>query len=467
MSKEQIINFNFTEREWQRQVFENQKQFTVLAVHRRAGKSTLSCAELITKAITTKNCVYAYIAPQLKQSKAIAWKMLKDMCEQFKTQNENGKVNNLVEFRESELIVRFWTGSEIKLFGADNYDALRGIKLAGAVIDEVAQMPKELWEEVVSPALMDSNGFALFIGTPKGVNLFSDLYNRGFDPAFEKSWKSMTFNCYQTDALSKESIELYKLSVSEEIFKREMMCDFTASGTNNLLSQQEVYDAYNRVVDPAWNQRTDLYMGVDVARFGADRSVIFFRKGLVAEEPIVLQGLDLVTLAKTVKRLYIERAPKQVFVDGTGVGGGLVDMLMSWGIYVNDINFGHKSIDKQYLNVRTEIWCKMAEWVKRGAVLPKNSDLLSELCMPQYDFNDKMQKVLETKKEIRERLGKSPDLADALALTFALDFGQSSGAKDSYEELLNELEERREYEQQQQQTAWDRFEHDIGERIFF
>ena len=71
------------------------------------------------------------------------------------------------------------------------------------------------------------------------------------------------------------------------------------------------------------------------------------------------------------------------------------------------------------------------------------------------------------KKEIRERLGKSPDLADALALTFALDFGQSNGAKDSYEELLNELEERREYEQQQQQTAWDRFEQDIGERIFF
>lgn len=471
MAKEQVIDFKFLNREWQSKVFENQKRFSVLAVHRRAGKTTLSCAELIIKAITTNKCLYAYIAPELKQAKLIAWKMLKDMCEQFRGQtvgvDKKGNAISLVEFRESELIVRFWNESEIRLLGADNPDSLRGAKLAGAVIDEVAQMPKELWTEIVYPALLDSKGFALFIGTPKGVNLFSELFDRGQDIAFQKDWNSMRFTCYETGVLSEDDIELYKKSVSEEVFKREMLCDFSASGVDNLLSQKDVYDACHRKIDATFNERTDLYMGVDVARFGADRSVIFFRKGMVAEEPIVLQGLDLVTLARTIRKLVTERNPKQIFVDGTGVGGGIVDMLMSWGVYVNDINFGHKSLDKQFLNMRTEMWCKMAEWVKRGASLPNNSELLSELCMPIYDYNEKMQKVLESKRQIRDRLGKSPDLADALALTFALDFGQSDGSMNEYEREMNEIRERRLFDEHLQQTPYSRFLSDTGNGAFF
>ena len=291
--------------------------------------------------------------------------------------------------------------------------------MAGAVIDEVAQMPKELWFEIVYPALLDSKGWALFIGTPKGINLFSELFDMGVSG--KEGWTSLKFTCYQTDALDKADIEQYRKSVSEDTFNREMLCDFTASASNNLISLFDVQQASHKSIDENFLGNVPLILGVDVARFGADRSVLCFRKGLLLEEPISFKDLSLMDLAMVIKRYVNERNPTQIFVDGTGVGGGVVDILSSWGIFVNDINFGHKSLDSQFQNKRTEMWCKMAEWLKRGGIIPNNPQLLQELAMPTYEVDDKGRKCLESKKQIRDRLGKSPDMADAVALTFAED----------------------------------------------
>ena len=414
------LNYNFEPRKWQLECFEKQTRFTVLAVHRRAGKTTLAISELIAKALTDKNKgLYAYVAPELKQAKLIAWKALKESCEQFRKIRVEKKVVDLVEFRESELGIKFNNGAEIRLFGADNPDSLRGSKLAGAVIDEVAQMPKELWFEIVYPALLDSKGWALFIGTPKGINLFSELFDMGVSG--KEGWTSLKFTCYQTDALDKADIEQYRKSVSEDTFNREMLCDFTASASNNLISLFDVQQASHKSIDENFLGNVPLILGVDVARFGADRSVLCFRKGLLLEEPISFKDLSLMDLAMVIKRYVNERNPTQIFVDGTGVGGGVVDILSSWGIFVNDINFGHKSLDSQFQNKRTEMWCKMAEWLKRGGIIPNNPQLLQELAMPTYEVDDKGRKCLESKKQIRDRLGKSPDMADAVALTFAED----------------------------------------------
>ena len=101
------LNYNFEPRKWQLECFEKQTRFTVLAVHRRAGKTTLAISELIAKALTDKNKgLYAYVAPELKQAKLIAWKALKENCEQFRKIRVEKKVVDLVEFRESELGIK-------------------------------------------------------------------------------------------------------------------------------------------------------------------------------------------------------------------------------------------------------------------------------------------------------------------------------------------------------------------------
>ena len=111
--------------------------------------------------------------------------------------------------------------------------------------------------------------------------------------------------------------------------------------------------------------------------------------------------------------------PHQVFVDATGgYGGGVCDLLEQAGLPVVGVQFAGKAGDPRYANKRSEMWFLMAEWVKRGAALPPLSELVPELTSPTYFFNaDRF--ALEPKDQIKQRLGFSPDLADALALTFA------------------------------------------------
>lgn len=418
MSEELKVNFKFQPREWQKKVFALQKRYTVLAVHRRAGKTTLAIAELITMALK-KPGLYGYIAPELKQSRLIAWEALKQMTSQFLGIGYGKRKISLVEIHETEPYVQFWNGSRIMLFGADKPDRARGAKFAGIVIDEVAQMPREMWTEIARPALMDSKGWALFIGTPKGMNLFSELYDNSKN--FE-DWASAKFTCYETQALDAQEIEAYKREVPDEVFRREMLCDFTASASNQLISLFDAEQASHKTIDPNFLGSVPLVLGVDVARFGSDKSVLFFRKGLLAFEPIVAQDLNMVQLARLVQMHVTEKKPKAIFVDGTGVGGGLVDILNNWGIDCYDINFGHKSSDRQYANRRTEMWCRMADWLKKGGCIPNIPSLVEELAMPLYDVNERNEKILESKVKMRDRCGRSPDLGDALALTFAENF---------------------------------------------
>lgn len=410
------FDFQFKPRTWQQECIDNQTRFTVLALHRRAGKTILSLSEAVLYAMQ-KVGTYAYICPFLNQATLIAWKPLKDMLNnQLKV---IGAPRGFTPFVISESIktVKFYNGSEIKLLGADNPDSIRGSKLAGCILDEVAQMPNELWSEIVRPALADSHGWALFIGTPKGTNLFSELFDRGNDPKFPE-WSARKYTCYQTDALPASEIEAMRLEMSEEEFKREMLCDFDALAFDQFIPTKLVTQSMNCTYAENAFAGYKTIMGVDVARYGDDRSVIFLRKGKVAFKPIYFHGLDLMTLAEQVMRIARDNKVEVINVDGTGVGGGVVDILRSYGQIVYDINFGYKSAHPDCINKRTEMHFLLRQWLMSGGSLPNDSQLKKELTAPIYEKDDQGRFVLESKKAIRKRLGFSPDLADALALTF-------------------------------------------------
>lgn len=413
------LKINFKPRKWQQECMDNFNRFSVLALHRRAGKTTLGVAMLLTAALTTTGN-YAYVSPQKNQSKANMWDIIKFQLSEFLEFQAARNSKELVDIRDSDLTVHFANKSKIFLLGAEDPDKIRGAKLNGAIIDEVAQMPREIWFEILRPALMDTKGFALFIGTPKGINLFSDLFDRGNNPSFKDEWVSMRYTCYDTGVLSPTEIENYRKEVDENTFRREMLCDFSASGEDQVISYEAVSEAMMKIPDQLLLTSPDpLIMGVDVSRYGNDRSVIFFRKGFVAEKPIFTSHCSIPDLASFVNYHYSIRLPEAVFVDGTGVGGGVVDLLTDFGLPVYDINFSKKSFDPRYKNKRTEMWFKMAEWIRQGGCIYPDDHLKSELAAPIYKTDEGGQICLESKKDIRCRLGKSPDMADALALTFA------------------------------------------------
>lgn len=419
------LSLNLNLRPWQQDCIDHQTRFTVLACHRRSGKSHLAVYELCCAAFS-KPGNYAYVSPQKNQSKTNVWDVFKLILKDFVGQKADveGKTD-LVWFKESDITIRFYNGSIIYFLGGEDPDKIRGVKLNGVVVDEVAQTPKELWTEILRPALMDTKGWALFIGTPKGINLFSELYYRGQDPKFQPEWSSRKYDCYSTDAIPPAEIEAYRQESNENTFNREMLCDFSASADDQLISLDDVNAAMSREYDPrVMCLDLPLIMGVDVARMGADKSVIFFRRGKIAEAPIKIENGPLTQLALNVVRYYESRLPDVIVVDGTGVGGGLVDILTARlpQVRILDINFTAKAIDSTFANKRTEMWCDMANWIRTGGYLPNDVELKQELCAPLYEADEAGRKILEPKKKIRDRLGWSPDLADGLALTFASKF---------------------------------------------
>lgn len=203
---------------------------------------------------------------------------------------------------------------------------------------------------------------------------------------------------------------------------------FPPAGFRSLLGIEDVNAAMER------HYREDDYsfaakiLGVDVAREGDDSSVIFPRQGLASFTPIVMRNAKTIEGAGAVARKEADWGADATFVDNTGgFGGGWIDQLTNLGRTPMGIHFASSATDPGYANKRAEMWFKMAEWVKGGGALPKIPALIAELTTPTYTFKgDKL--LIEPKEDIKKRLGRSPDLADALALTFAFPVAPKSMA---------------------------------------
>jgi phage terminase large subunit len=200
--------------------------------------------------------------------------------------------------------------------------------------------------------------------------------------------------------------------------KINILGKFPSEAQDTLLTEDEVRQASLR--HGSIHDTDERRIGVDVARQGDDRTVIMERIGNVAYMPLEMRGIDSVGVADRVYRYKAERHTDMELIDGTGgYGAGVVDNLVRLGLAPVEIHFSSKASDVAFLNKRSEMWFRMAEWIKNGGCIPRHTDLLRELTCVKVEYrNGKMR--IEEKDSIKKRLGFSPDIADALALTFAL-----------------------------------------------
>ena len=388
-------------------------RFCVLVAHRRLGKTVLSVNHLIKRAITDRKerGMYAYLAPFRNQAEQIAWGYLKHYTSQIPATSIN----------EQKLSILLPNGATIRIFGADNPDALRGLYFDGVVIDEVAQIKPTLWGEVIRPALADRKGWAAFIGTPKGINLFSQIYDQALNlmSKGDPDWCAMLYSVEQTHVIDEKELAALKVEMSENEFRQEFLCDFSAAQDNGLIPIDDIRAAANKFYRESEYMGAPLIYGIDVARFGSDASVIFKRRGLVAFEPIVIRKFDNMALADRIAVEMAKEKPDAVFID-SGAGQGVIDRLRQMRFDVVEVPFGAQAVDKeQFANRRMEMWWHMAQWIKQGGAIPPDPVLQGDLGAPTYGYTPKGPKILEAKDKLKERIGRSPDLADALALTFA------------------------------------------------
>jgi len=193
------------------------KRWSSIVAHRRCGKTVGCINDLIAKALYNKrkNPRYGYLAPTYRQGKEIAWMYLKDFAKPV-----------IKKAKESELSIELINGAKISIFGADNPDSLRGLYFDGVILDEFGDMRPSVWGEVVLPTLVDRRGWAVFIGTPKGKNHFWKLHETSkHDP----DWFSSTLLVTETGLFGDEEIAEFRKQMSDEQFRQEFLCDFTAA----------------------------------------------------------------------------------------------------------------------------------------------------------------------------------------------------------------------------------------------
>lgn len=313
-----------------------------------------------------------------------------------------------------------------------NTEAFAGLHNQGkriiVIFDEGSAIPDTIWE-VTEGALTDRDTqiiWAVFGNPTRNTGRFRDCFQGG---RFSHRWKAAAIDSRQVPISNKKQLQRWVDDYGEDsdFVRIRVRGIFPRIDAESFISFSLANDAVEREVLP---QGGGIILGVDVGRFGDDPSVIYPRQGrdAVSRPPEIFYGIDLMTLAGRVAAAFLRHGATICMVDEGGVGGGVVDRLRQLRIPVVGVDFGSKpdyfyGEQTRYANKRAEIWGGLRDWLADGCIpnISTGDDvtLVEELAAPTYGLNAKEAIQLESKKEMRRRGVASPNVADALACTFA------------------------------------------------
>ena len=414
--------------------------------HRRAGKDS-TALNLTAREMFKRAGTYWHLFPEQAQARKAIWNGVdgkgRRIIDQFLPLEVRTRTSG------QEMLIALGQGAIWQMAGSDNYDSLVGSNPIGVVFTEWALANPLAWE-YIRPILLENGGWALFITTPRGRNHAYKMHQMALH---NDAWFADLATYRDTGILSDAQIQQERdAGMSESKIQSEYFCSFEAETDEQFIPTHYVQAAQSghvqtHIGDP-------MVLGVDVARFGDDMSVIYPRRGRDARTmPIeVYAKLDTMQLAGKVAEAIAKYTPDGVFIDEGGVGAGVIDRLRQLGFSVVGINFGAASDQSmgssQVLatNKRSEIWGAMREWLRRGGLIPAQDQKLEfELLSPLYSYDAHNAIVLEKKADMKKRGIRSPDIADALALTFSYPVvprsiarGQEQEADKNYDPIWGE-----------------------------
>jgi len=303
-----------------------------------------------------------------------------------------------------------------------NTEAFAGLHNAGKrvliIFDEASAIPDTIWE-VSEGALTDEDTEIVWLafGNPtRNIGRFRECFNK-----FRHRWKIRQIDSRTVPGTNKTKIKEWADDYGEDsdFFRVRVRGQFPNSSFNAILGPEDIDAAMKRTVPFGSQNHAAVILGVDVARQGDDSSCIARRNGLVAHQLRMLRIPDTQLVAGQVAQEMDTHKPDGVFIDETGgYGAGVIDGLRVLNRDCVGVMFNGKALDPRYFNKRAEMYFELAKWVKSGGCLPDDPELKHELEATEYSFQgDKFR--LASKDEIKEAIGRSPDKADALALTFA------------------------------------------------
>lgn len=393
-------------------------QRAVAVWHRRAGKDSMGL-NLTAREMFNRKGTYWHLFPEQAQARKAIWNGVDKLGRRIIDQFIPPEIR--VRTSSQEMLFETVSGSIWQMAGSDNYDSLVGSNPVGVVFSEYSLANPAAWD-YIRPILTENGGWALFIYTPRGRNHGYELYQMALH---NPDWFSSRLTVEDTGILTPEDIQAERDSgMSDSKIRQEYYVDFEAEGDEQFIPSDAVSMARKR--EPHAHMQDPMILGVDVARFGDDSSVIYPRRGNDGRTmpPEIHTKLDTMQFAGRVAEAIQRYKADAVFIDEGGVGAGVVDRLRQLGFSVMGINFGSSS--DRYIqgapkcnNKRTEMWASMREALKSGLAIQNDDRLAFELMAPSYSFDAQNAIMLEKKSDMKKRGIRSPDVADALALTYA------------------------------------------------
>lgn len=301
---------------------------------------------------------------------------------------------------------------------AERPEALAGVHSEHVLLicDEASAIPEAVYESAAG-SMSGHTATTVLIGNPtRNTGLFFRTHHQ-----LSSDWRTMHVSCVDNPLVATDFVKQIAATYGENsnAYRVRVLGEFALRDDDALIPAELVDAAMSR--DIALDEKEPIVYGVDVARFGDDRTVICKRQGNVVLSFRHWSGEDLMgTVGRIVHEAGMDK-PSEILVDTIGLGGGVADRLRELGHNVRDVNVSESvAMNQQAAKLRDELWLAAKAWLETRAVkLPKDDELRQELIGPSYSFTSNGRIKVEAKSDMKRRGMRSPDLADSLCLTFA------------------------------------------------
>ena len=285
------------------------------------------------------------------------------------------------------------------------------------IFDEASAIDDPIWEVTEGNMTTPGSLWIAFGNPTKNTGRFSSCFK---DDKFR--WHTKSVDSRNSKLTNKEEIDRqiqYYGEDSDFVRVHVKGMEPRASATQ-LISDELALEAADRVIHESGFQHEAKVMGIDVGEGGLDLSTIIKRQGLAAFD-LQKYSMNEMEFIRVVKREIDQWQPDGVFIDAIGPG-----RVVYWNLVESNYQniYPVKGSERaknpaEFFNLRSEMYWKMADWLKKGGAIPKDRELRADLTAPEFYYDDNDKFKLERKEDVRAKLGRSPDAADALAMTFA------------------------------------------------
>lgn len=387
----------------------NQMKFFMLKWARRHGKSTMTFNILIRECLKYENRRYAFIFTTYKAAKNIITKD-PDMMSMLPKQDYPGQIWSI---NHSDLTIKFVNGSVLQLYGADKPDSLRGFNAYGCAIDEWSQHRSDkIWTEIVNPVLTNNGGWCIFIYTPCGINHASEMYNKILSQEMGQEWYCSMVTAEKSGLITKEELEKARLRMGDLLYRQEFLCEDLADDDLVIIPQRIVNSLGQVNKAKKYLKRC---IAIDPALTGDECMCYFMVNSEVMAEKSVGHR-DTTVITANIIQFANKCGVKNIVIDSIGIGKGPCDQLKRAGFKVIEFVASEKAEDKnRFLNLKAEAWFNCRQQMEMGNLPPVvDMELKKQLSAVRYEYSGVNQRIkCEPKVVTKQRLGRSPDRADA------------------------------------------------------